>query len=107
MKLPTLVLLSVILSLGACANLMHTASINEAYKHYELQQYGRTLALISQAENAKVTTDETKAELTYLKAKTHEKMGQSEIAQTLYEYLVIEHENSQYAYLATHQLKTQ
>ena len=53
MKLPTIALLVVTLSIGACASLIQTASISEAYKHYERQQYDRTLELISQAENAK------------------------------------------------------
>jgi hypothetical protein len=47
---------------------------------------------------------ETKAELTYLKAKTYERLGKSEIAHTLYEYLAQEHSNSQYGYLAVKQL---
>lgn len=104
MKLPTLVLLAATLSLGACASLIQTASISEAYKHYELEQYERALELITQAENAEVMSTETKAELTYLKAETYEKLGKSEIAHTLYEYLAQEHCNSQYGYLAAKQL---
>ena len=104
MKLPALVLLVATLSLGACASLIQTASISEAYKHYELQQYERTLELITRAENAEAMSAETKAELTYLKAKTYERLGESEIAQTLYEYLAQEHGNSQYGYLAVKQL---
>ena len=104
MKLPTLVLLGATLLLGACASLIQTASISEAYKHYERQQYERTLELITQAENAEAMSAETKAELTYLKAKTYERLGKSEIAHTLYEYLAQEHSNSQYGYLATKRL---
>jgi len=104
MKLPALVLLVATLSLGGCASLIQTASISEAYKHYDLQQYERTLALISQAENADAMSAETKAELTYLKAKTYERLGKSEIAYTYYEYLAREHSNSQYGYLAVKQL---
>ncbi|AFP32315.1 hypothetical protein MRBBS_3379 [Marinobacter sp. BSs20148] len=47
---------------------------------------------------------EKKAELTYLKAKTYERLGKSEIAYTHYEYLAREHGNSQYGYLAVKQL---
>ena len=104
MKLPTLLLLAATLSLGACASLIQTASISEAYKHYERQQYNRTLELIVQAENADETTDEMKAELTYLKALTYERLGQVDIATTLHEYLVAEHGNTQYGYLAAKHL---
>ena len=100
MKLPTIALLALTLSLSACASLIQTASISEAYKHYERQQYDRTLELISQAENAKAISDETKAELIYLKAMTYEALDDEETANTLYEYLVQEHRNSQYGYMA-------
>jgi hypothetical protein len=104
MKLPTIALLVVTLLLGACASLIQTASISEAYKHYERQQYDRTLELISQAENAEAMSDETKAELTYLKAMTYEGLGDGETANTLYEYLVQVHSNSQYGYMAVKKL---
>jgi len=104
MKLPTIALLAVLLTLGACSGLIQTASISEAYKHYERQQYDRTLALIAQAENAEAMSDETKAELTYLKAMTYEDLGDGETASTLYEYLVQEHSNSQYGFMAVKKL---
>jgi len=104
-KSPTIALLVVVtLSLGACASLIQTASISEAYKHYERQQYDRTLELISQAENAEAMSDETKAELTYLKAMTYEGLGDGETANTLYEYLAQEHSDSQYGYMAVKKL---
>lgn len=106
MKLSTIVLLALTLSLGACASLIQTASISEAYKHYERQQYDRTLELISQAENAKVISDETKAELTYLKAMTYEGLNDGDTANTLYEYLVQEHSNSQYGHMAVKKLNS-
>ena len=106
MKLPTIALLAVALSLGACANLIQTASISEAYKHYERQQYDRTLELITQAENAGEPGIETRAGLTYLKAQTYERLGQSDVAITLYEYLAAEHSSSQYGYLAAKQLNS-
>ncbi len=104
MKLKIALLLAATLSLGACAGLIQTASISEAYKHYDREQYKRTLELISQAENVDETPAEMKAELTYLKAQTYEKMGQEDIAITLYQYLVKEHGNSQYGHLAVKHL---
>ena len=104
MKLPAIALLVATLSLGACASLIQTASISEAYKHYERQQYDRTLELIRQAENAEAMPEETKAELTYLKAKTYEGLGEDETANTLYEYLAQQHSNSLYGYMAAKKL---
>jgi hypothetical protein len=104
MKLPALLLIAATLSLGACASLIQTASVSEAYKQYELQHYERTLELIKQAENADAISTETKAELIYLKASAYEKLGKSEIAYTLYEYLAKEHSSSQYGYLAVTKL---
>jgi ribose 5-phosphate isomerase len=49
-------------------------------------------------------SDETKAELTYLKAMTYEGLGDGETANTLYEYLAQEHSNSQYGYMAIKKL---
>ena len=104
MKLPTLMLLAATLSLGACAGLIQTASISEAYKHFERQQYERTLELITQAENTGETGAETKAELIYLKAQAYERLGRSDIAVALYRYLAEQHASSQYGYLACEQL---
>lgn len=104
MTLQKLLLLALTLSVVSCANIMQSASLSEAYKKYELQEFERTLELITRAENAKETTPEIKAELTYLKAKANESLGQQEIANTLYEYLVAEHKDSQYGYLASKKL---
>ena len=104
MKIPTLLLLAATLSLGGCASLIQSASVSEAYKHYELQKYERTLELIIRAENADTMSDEMKAELTYLKAQTYERLGLYETAHTLYEYLAKEHGKTQYGYLAVKQL---
>jgi hypothetical protein len=106
MKLAALLLLTATLSLGGCASLLQTASISGAYRHYDLQEYERTLELITQAENSKAVSAETKAELIYLKAKTYERLGESELAYTYYEYLAREHRNSQYGYLAIKQLNS-
>lgn len=88
-----------------CANTMQTASVIEAYKEFNAEDYEKTLELITQAENAKATTPEMKAELTYLKAQSYEKLGYRKKANTLYEYLKEEHANSQYGYLATKRLE--
>ena len=104
MKLTSIALLALVLTLSACSSLIQTASISEAYKYYERQQYDRTLELISQAENAEAMSDETKAELTYLKAMAYEGLGDEKTANTLYEYLAQEHSNSQYGYMAIKKL---
>lgn len=99
-----ILLLALTLFITACASTIQSASVSEAYKKYELQEFQRTLELITQAENAKETNPEMKAELTYLKALTHESLGHQKIANTLYEYLVEEHKGSQYGYLASKKL---
>lgn len=105
MKLPAVALIATTLSLGACASLIQSASVSEAYKHYGLQHYERTLELIRQAENAEAMSTETKAALIYLKARTYEGLGESETAHTLYQYLAREHSGSQYGYLAVRKLE--
>jgi len=97
--LPTLVLF-----LTACAGVIQTASVSEAYKKYEHKDFERTLELITQAENVRATTPEMKAELTYLKALSNDRLGQPAIANTLYQYLVEHHGDSQYGYLASKKL---
>lgn len=99
------ILISVLLITG-CASTIQSASITEAYKKYEAQNYKRTLELISRAESTKTTPPEMEAELTYLKAQTHEKLGQHNTALTLYEYLQEQHSDSQYGYLASKKLTT-
>lgn len=100
-------LLSLTLFVAACASMIQSASLSEAYKKYELQEFERTLELITRAENAKETIPEMKAELTYLKAQTYESLGQQKIANTLYEYLAEEHKDSQYGYLASKKLNAE
>lgn len=101
----TLIFSFVVLVTG-CTSFAQTASIEKAYEQYETQDYEDTLELIIRAENVKETTSEMKAELTYLKAQTYEKLGQPEKAATLYEYLKDQHADSQYGYLAIKKLKT-
>ena len=93
-------LLPVILALFACAGLMQSTSVMEAYKKYDAEKYQDTLELIVRAENAKAMSSDMQAELAYLKARTHEKLGQQQVANTLYDYLIAEHGSTQYGYLA-------
>ena len=93
-----------VLALAACAGTMQTASVLEAYKKYDREDYQQTLVLIKRAENAKETSSEMKAELTYLKAQTYEKLGDPDKAETLYQYLSEQHGSSQYGYFATKKL---
>jgi hypothetical protein len=98
--------LALTLFITACASTIQSASVSEAYKKYELQEFERTLELITRAENAKETNPEMKAELTYLKAQAHAGLGQQKTANILYEYLVKEYKDSQYGYLARKKLNT-
>ena len=91
--------------IAGCANTIQTASIVEAYKEFDAEDYEETLELITLAENANPTTQEMKAELTYLKAQTYEKLGNRKKSSTLYEYLKEEHADSQYGYFAIQKLK--
>ncbi len=97
---------SSVLFITGCASTIQSASITEAYKKYENQNYKRTLELISRAENTKTTTPQMEAELTYLKALTHEKLGRHNTAVTLYEYLEEQHADSQYGHLASKKLES-
>lgn len=100
----TIILAGIALLVTGCATFVQTGSIEKAYEQYEAQDYEDTLELIIRAEHIKETNPETKAELTYLKAQTYEKMGQIEKAITLYEYLSEQHADSQYGYLANKKL---
>ena len=99
-----ILLLTLTLFVAGCAGTIQSASLSEAYKKYELEEFDRTLELITRAENVKEPHREMKAELTFLKAQTHESLGQEEIAHALYEYLAQEHKDSQYGYLASNKL---
>ena len=102
------VLLLVLTVFGtACASTIQSASISQAYKKYELQEFERTLELIVRAENARETSPEMKAALIYLKAQAYEGLKQQRTANTLYEHLVEQHKDSQYGYLASKKLSAQ
>jgi len=106
MTVQKVLLLVSTLFLASCSSMIQSASVSEAYKNYELQKFERTLELITRAENARATTPDVKAELTYLKARTHEGLGEQKIANALYEYLAEQHRDSQYGYLASKKLNS-
>ena len=97
--------MSLIFFMIGCSSMIQKGSINLAYSNFEDQDYQDTLKYISQAEHAKEITPELKAELIYLKAKTYEKMGDYDQAESLYKYLSEQYNKSQYGYLATKKLK--
>lgn len=88
-----------------CASQVQRGAIRLAYSNFNDRDYEDTLKYISQAENVQHTTPELKAELTYLKAQTYEKMGEYEKAESLYKYLSEQHKESQYGYLAAKRLE--
>ena len=90
--------------LTGCANFAKTASIEEAYEHYDSKDYGEVLVHITRAENFSQISPETRVELTYLKAQTYEQLGEKGKAKTLYTYLMEQHADSQYGYFAKKKL---
>jgi len=92
-------------SIIGCSTQVQNGAIQLAYSNFNDRDYEDTLAYISQAEQARQTNPELKAELTYLKAQTYEKMGEYGKAKSLYKYLSVEHSSSQYGYLASERLK--
>ena len=95
-----MVALPAFITLFSCAGVMQSASVMEAYKKYDAEQYEDTLVLIMRAENSKAAAPYRQAELAFLKAQTHERLGNIQVAKTLYEYLVAEHGSTQYGYLS-------
>jgi len=91
---------SLVFLVTGCANVLQTGSISEAYENYADKNYEETLKLITQAGSINTTGPELRAELTYLKAQTYDKLGLHETARNLYEYLRDQHDDSQYGYLA-------
>jgi len=88
-----------------CSATVQKGAISLAYSNYEARDYEDTLKYISQAENERQPSVELKAELTYLKAQTYERLGEYGKAKSLYEYLKNEHKSSQYGYLASQRLE--
>lgn len=103
MKKALPIILSTLLVTG-CASAVQKGAIMNAYSSFEARNYENTIYNISMAENAQHVNPELKAELTYLKARTYEKMGEYEKANSLYTYLTEQHKSSQYGYLAKKRL---
>ena len=100
----TFLLAGTLLFTAGCTGLMQTGSISKAYETYENGNYAKTLKLITQAENISDVSPALRAELTYLRAQTFRQLGQTEEANTLFEYLKDQHKDTQYGYLAAQQL---
>lgn len=99
-----IIILAISLSIMGCSSMAQKGAISLAYSNYNARDYRDTLKYISQAENELQPSVELKAELTYLKAQTYEKMGDYNRAKSLYQYLKNEHKSSQYGYLASQRL---
>lgn len=104
MKIVLPVILSVLVISG-CSSTVQKGAIISAYSSFEARNYESTIHHISVAENAQNVNPELKAELTYLKAQTYEKLGEYGKANSLYSYLAEQHKNSQYGYLAKQRLE--
>jgi len=92
------------LSIASCSSMIQKGSISKAYETFQNQHYDETLKYIARAETVEELTPEKKAELTYLKAETYEKIGQNEKAKALYQYLKDQYKDSQYGYMAAKKL---
>lgn len=90
--------------LTGCASFAKTASIEEAYEHYDSKDYDEVLVHITRAENFSEISPETRIKLTYLKAHTYEQLGEKGKAKTLYTYLIEQHSDSQYGYFSKEKL---
>ena len=90
--------------LTGCAGILQTGSLKDAYKNYNEENYEEAFNKIRLVENISEMTDELQAELTYLKARTYEQMGEKNEANALYQYLKDQHSVSQYGYLAAKNL---
>jgi len=92
------------LLIAGCSSMIQKGSISKAYETFQDQHYDETLKYIARAETVDELNPEKKAELTYLKAETYEKMGENEKAKALYQYLKDQYKDSQYGYLAAKKL---
>ncbi len=100
-----LLLLSLPLFLYGCSDMAQKGAINLAHSNYKAGDYRDTLEAIGRAERRGDMDPETKAELTYLKAQTYEKLSEYSKAKGLYEYLRDQHSESEYGYLAQQRLE--
>ena len=105
MKKRVAALVAIVCLSTGCAGTIQSASMIEAHKKYNQQDFEETLELISRAESAQTLSPQHVANLTYLKALTYEGLGEPQRAVILYEYLLEQHPGSQYAYMAEEQLR--
>ena len=107
MQKKSIAALALSLTAIGCTSTMQVASVSEAFKKYDQQEYAATLKLINQAESAGELSDEQAARLTYLKALAYEGLGDTSMANTLFVYLSEQHPDSQYAYLSALRLSAE
>lgn len=105
MRTKAFIALIAVLAMVACANTMHVASVSEAFKQYETQDYAATLKLIAQAESTGQMSEEQEVQLIYLKALAYDGLGENHVANRLYAYISEQHPSSQYAYLLKNRSK--
>lgn len=96
-----IMLVSVMVWLAGCASLIQTGSMSDAYKKLGEGDYAQTLRLLDQAETVKRTDVSTLAKIAYLKAQAYQGLGDDKKATSLYLYLMEQHSNSQWGYLAS------
>lgn len=104
MNTKTIAILALSLSAVACTGTMHMASVSEAFKKYEKQDYEATLKLVAQAESTGKMSEAQEAQLIYLKALAYDGLGDTGTANTLFAYVAEQHPQSHYAYLAAGRL---
>ena len=102
MKLIPILLMVALIS--GCAGLAQKGALNNAYSNYEDGEYEDVIQLTSQAENFHEPTHEMKAEIIYLRALALEKMGRTDEATGLFNYLSQEFKDTQYGYMAIEKL---
>jgi len=88
--------LLVISLVAACASQRTDKAI--AYRNFEVGDYAETVEWIRRVESRGNVPPETKAELTYLEARSLEEMGEYDSSQDLYSYLIEQHPTSKFAY---------
>ena len=88
---------------AGCAS--QRANKHIAYGNFEDGDYADAIAWIRRAESRGEVSAETRAELTYLEARSLEEMGERDSSEALYAYLAERHPESKYGYLARGKLE--
>lgn len=98
---PRILLLVLALAVSGCSQLIRMGSLSEAYEMQHKGQHGDVLELLSRAENASSSiTDDARAEITLLKARSLQAMGERAQAEALLTYLVLELGHTAHGHLA-------